>query len=195
MTQPYIVGDSSPFLKRVLIPFWVIRIAVMVLEVILYAAAIAYAAANKDDLDHIGIDERTASSVIAILVVILIIIASCLVLDIICIVKRSRRTLSPRFFLIANVIQTAVWLVLFILTMLGVSSPIAFIIAIVIFASFVGLLIYSSVIYHKFRKGTLRGNYAPANQPSAYNGAYSANEPTKPYDANAPRYEMDNRYA
>ncbi|KAJ0168378.1 hypothetical protein CTA2_6730 [Colletotrichum tanaceti] len=155
MTQPYVVGDSSPFLKRVLIPFWVVRVAVMVLEIILYAAAVAYTAANRDSLDHIDVDGRTAGALIAILVVILLIVAGCLVLDIVCIVKRSRRTLSPRFFLVANVIQTTVWLVLFILTMFGVSRPIAFVIAIVVFASFVGLLIYSSVIYHRFRKGSL----------------------------------------
>ncbi|OBR14624.1 hypothetical protein CH63R_03350 [Colletotrichum higginsianum IMI 349063] len=181
MTQSYVVGDSSPFLKRVLIPFWVIRVAVMVFEVILYAAAVAYTAANRDNLDHIDIDidERTAGALIAILVVILLIVAGCLILDIVCIVKRSRRTLSPRFFLVANVIQTTVWLILFVLTMFGVSSPVAFAIAIVVFASFVGLLIYSSVIYHKFRKGTLGGNNAPGTNPST---------PPKPYNTS---YEHD----
>ncbi|KAK2013630.1 hypothetical protein LZ32DRAFT_604412 [Colletotrichum eremochloae] len=199
MTPPYIVGDSSPFLKRVLIPFWVIRIAIMVLEIVIYAAIIAFASANKETLNDAGLSDATTPTFIAILVVILVIIASCLILDIVCIVKRSRRTLSPRFFLISNTIQTTVWLVLFILILMNVSSPIAFIIAVVIFASFLGLLIYSSIIYHRFRKGTLRGNYAPANQSSAYNqplsytGGHAANEPTKPYDANAPRYEMDNR--
>ncbi|KAK1962043.1 hypothetical protein LY78DRAFT_740567 [Colletotrichum sublineola] len=200
MTSPYIVGDSSPFLKRVLIPFWVIRIAIMVLEIVVYAAVIAFASADKETLNDAGLSDATTPTVIAILVVILVIIASCLILDIVCIVKRSRRTLSPRFFLISNTIQTTVWLVLFILTLMGISSPIAFIIAVVIFASFLGLLIYSSIIYHRFRKGTLRGNYAPANQSSAYNqplsytAGHTANEPTKPYDANAPRYEMDNRH-
>ncbi|KDN69732.1 hypothetical protein CSUB01_11225 [Colletotrichum sublineola] len=208
MTSPYIVGDSSPFLKRVLIPFWVIRIAIMVLEIVVYAAVIAFASADKETLNDAGLSDATTPTVIAILVVILVIIASCLILDIVCIVKRSRRTLSPRFFLISNTIQTTVWLVLFILTLMGISSPIAFIIAVVILtnsaffvsASFLGLLIYSSIIYHRFRKGTLRGNYAPANQSSAYNqplsytAGHTANEPTKPYDANAPRYEMDNRH-
>ncbi|GJD05379.1 hypothetical protein ColKHC_14204 [Colletotrichum higginsianum] len=171
MTQSYVVGDSSPFLKRVLIPFWVIRVAVMVFEVILYAAAVAYTAANRDNLDHIDIDidERTAGALIAILVVILLIVAGCLILDIVCIVKRSRRTLSPRFFLVANVIQTTVWLVLFVLTMFGVSSPIAFAIAIVVF-----------VIYHKFRKGTLGGNNAPGTNtsipPKPYNTSYEHDE-------------------
>ncbi|KAK2033481.1 hypothetical protein LX32DRAFT_635176 [Colletotrichum zoysiae] len=195
MAQPYIVGDSSPFLKRVLVPFWVLRIAIMVLETILYAASIAIFSSNRDQVNDIGGSDSTATTVIAIIAVILAIILGCLILDIICIVKRSRRTLSPRFFLIANVIQTTVWLVLFVLSVIGGRSPIGFIIAIIIFASFLGLLIYSSIIYHRFRKGALRGNYAPANQPSAYTGAHAANEPTKPLDANAPRYEMDNRYA
>ncbi|EFQ32866.1 hypothetical protein CGRA01v4_07798 [Colletotrichum graminicola] len=190
MTQPYIVGDSSPFLKRVLIPFWVIRIAIMLFYIIIYSAAAAYASANKNALFDGG---STSTTVIAVLVVILVIVVCCLILDIICIVKRSRRTLSPRFFLISNVIQTTVWLVLLILAVVGIRSPLGFIIAIVVFASFLGLLIYSSIVYHKYKKGYAPANHA--NQPSAYTGAYTANEPTKPSDANAPRYEMDNRYA
>ncbi|OHE98395.1 hypothetical protein CORC01_06391 [Colletotrichum orchidophilum] len=196
MAQAYIIGDSSPFLKRVLIPFWVIRIAIMILEIILYAASIAIAASNRGTLNRIGDDNRTAGWVMGILAVIMVIIAACLILDVICIVKRSRRTLSPKFFLVANVIQTLVWLILFILTIIGGGSAFGFIIAAVILASFIGLLIYASVIYHRFRKGTLpRGNYAPANPTTGYTGGYTANEPNKTYDPNAPRYEMNQRYA
>ncbi|KAK1727078.1 uncharacterized protein BDZ83DRAFT_614074 [Colletotrichum acutatum] len=196
MTQAYIIGDSSPFLKRVLIPFWVIRIAIMVLEIVLYAGTIAVAASNKEALNDYGDDNRTASWVIGVLCVIMVIILICLILDIVCIVKRSRRTLSPKFFLVSNVIQTLVWVILFILTIIGAGGAFTFIIAIVVLASFVGLLIYASVIYHKFRKGTLpRGNYAPANPSTGYTGGYASNEPNKTYDPNAARYEMDQRYA
>ncbi|WYZ40960.1 hypothetical protein EsH8_IV_001301 [Colletotrichum jinshuiense] len=211
MTQPYIVGDSSPFLKRVLIPFWIVRVAIMLLEIIIYAFAIAVFSRNQEELNDIGGIERTAGMVIGVSAVIVAIITCCLILDIVCIVKRSRRTLSPLFFLISNVLQSLVWTVLFILAIIGGSSAFGFIIAIVVYASFFGLLIYASVIYHRFRKGTLRGNYAPANNPAAYTGGYPSdahanqpiaygggypnNEPVKPYDTSAPRYEMDSRYA
>lgn len=48
--------------------------------------------------------------------------------------------------------------------------------------SFIGLLVYASVIFHKDRKGTLRGSYAPAARsaessnlvaPTKYGFAYS----------------------
>lgn len=42
-------------------------------------------------------------------------------------------------------------------------------------ASFIGLLIYASVIFHKSRKGSLRANYAPAAagmEPLGHNTAY-----------------------
>jgi hypothetical protein len=36
--------------------------------------------------------------------------------------------------------------------------------------SFLGLLIYASVIYHRHRKGTLQGFYAPANSQPQFQG-------------------------
>ncbi|KAE9573527.1 hypothetical protein CGCF415_v002799 [Colletotrichum fructicola] len=195
MSQKYTVGDGSPFLKRIVIPFYIIRIAVMLLQIVLYGITIGYASSNRSELNDIGGTTKTASWVIAILVVVMMIIIGCLLLDLICIIKRSRRTLTPRFFLICNCIQTAVWTILFALTVAGSEGrAITVIINIIIYASFIGLLIYASVIYHKHRKGTLGGAYAPANQnqPTAYNG-YANEQQPKPYSSQP--YEMDNRYA
>ncbi|KAI8169507.1 hypothetical protein K4K49_003838 [Colletotrichum sp. SAR 10_70] len=215
MSQKYTVGDGSPFLKRIVIPFYIIRIAVMLLQIVLYGITIGYASSNRSELNDIGGTTKTASWVIAILVVVMIIIIGCLLLDLVCIIKRSRRTLTPRFFLICNwfvpsipargcggiltfalgSIQTAVWTILFALTVAGSEGrAITVIINIIIYASFIGLLIYASVIYHKHRKGTLGGAYAPANQnqPTAYN-SYANEQQPKPYSSQP--YEMDNRYA
>ncbi|KAF3808266.1 hypothetical protein GCG54_00006885 [Colletotrichum gloeosporioides] len=204
MSQKYTVGDGSPFLKRVVIPFYIIRIAVMLLQIVLYGITIGYASSNRSELNDIGGTTKTASWVIAILVVVMIIIIGCLLLDLVCIIKRSRRTLTPRFFLICNCsmltsalgsIQTAVWTILFALTVAGSEGrAITVVINIIIYASFIGLLIYASVIYHKHRKGTLGGAYAPANQnqPTTYNG-YANEQQPKPYSSQP--YEMDNRYA
>jgi hypothetical protein len=123
MSKHHIVGDESPFLKRVLIPFWVVRDIIMLLEMALYGLAIgAFVAAKQrldDELNSQYGTTASATTAVAILAVILVIITVCLALDIVCIVKRSRRTLTPPFFLGVNIAQTAVWTILFILSMIG----------------------------------------------------------------------------
>lgn len=129
MGQPYIVGDSSPFLKRVLIPFWVIRIIVMVGTIGVYAVAIAAVSSLRDSDVGRGFSsgdiKKAKSIILAIAAVVMVLVLICLILDIVSIVKRSRRKLSPRFFLISNVLQTTLWLVLFILSMVGGTSGLA----------------------------------------------------------------------
>lgn len=102
MSPKYTVGDGSPFLKRVIVPFYVVRMVVMFLEIIIYGMAIAFIAANKDDLDREVGQDGASNIAVAIVAVIMVIIICCLLLDLICIIKRSRRTLTPLFFLIAN---------------------------------------------------------------------------------------------
>jgi hypothetical protein len=115
MASQHAVGDS-PFLKRVLVPFWVIRIIIMAIYAAVYIAALAAIGAFSDEindaLEDEGYSRSTMGTVIGVVVVVLVIVLLCLILDILCIIKRSRRSLSPRFFLITNVIQTTVWVVL-----------------------------------------------------------------------------------
>ncbi|KAM0330120.1 hypothetical protein ACHAQA_004292 [Verticillium albo-atrum] len=173
------VGDASPFLKRVLIPFWCVRIFVMAINVVVYVLAISVVAQYKDDISHFETEFGTnlaPNAIIAIWVVIMVIIALCLILDLVAIIKRARRNLSPKFFLIINVVQTFVWTVLFALL------------------SFVGLLIYASVIFHKHRKGTLE--YAPAANPANPATGYNPHvvQPGVGYAPNA-GYAPNNQYA
>ncbi|TDZ23889.1 hypothetical protein C8034_v009301 [Colletotrichum sidae] len=195
MSQRYTVGDGSPFLKRVIIPFYVIRIVVMAIDIIAYGLLIGVIASNKDYLDDRTGDETSVSVAIAVAVVLMLIVAACLLLDVLCLIKRSRRTLTPTFFLVANCIETGIWTVLFIISMVGVAgtrnSALSVIIAIIIYASFIGVLIYAGVLYHRHRKGTLRSDYAAATQgqPAAYE-PYS-NQSAKPNN----QHELDNRYA
>ena len=125
MASQHVVGDS-PFLKRVLIPFWVVRIIIMLIYAAVYVAALAAIGGFSDEindaLEDEGVERSSLGAVVAVVVVVLVIILVCLILDILCIIKRSRRTLSPRFFLITNVIQTAVWVVLMGLSLAGASS-------------------------------------------------------------------------
>lgn len=135
MSKHQVVGDS-PFLKRVLIPFWVVRILVMVVDIAIYGLAIGTIVAFKDDLDDElyddGYSSQTTTTVIAILAVVMILIIACLALDIVCIVKRARRTLSPKFFLIVNILQTILWTIMFVLSMLGARAGLAIVLGIVV---------------------------------------------------------------
>lgn len=122
MSAPFIVGDSSPFLKRVLIPFWVIRILIMLIQIALYGIVIAGLSIFKDDMRRLANEYNTALSynaVFAVSCIIIAIVLLCLILDIVCIVKRARRTLSPPLFFGINLAQSLFYTVNFILAMIG----------------------------------------------------------------------------
>lgn len=136
MASQHVVGDS-PFLKRVLIPFWVIRIIIMLIYAAVYIAALAAFGAFSDEindaLEDEGYQRSSMGAIIGVMVVVLVIVLVCLILDVVSIIKRSKRTLSPRFFLITNVIQTTVWVVLMGLSLAGsVASAANIIIPIII---------------------------------------------------------------
>ncbi|KAM7182967.1 hypothetical protein V8F33_013896 [Rhypophila sp. PSN 637] len=197
MPEPYVIGDSSPFLKRVLIPFWVVRIIVMVVLIGIFAVGIAGVASftgfDGRFENETGMSLKQAkSTVIAIFAVIMVLILICLILDIVCIVKRSRRTLSPRFFLVVNILQTLLWLIFFILLAVGQSTPLGIGIGIIVLLSFLGMLIYASVIFHFFRNGKLGtgGKYQPAYNPEL-GTAGIANQTPQPYAPNTPYGQAD----
>lgn len=123
MASHYVVGDS-PFLKRVLIPFWTLRIVLMAIEIVAYIMAIVMLSSNSNNgvIDQSPSAFRTA---MAVAIVFLLIIIATLVLDIVCIYKRVKRTLSPLFFLVVNVIQTAIWTVLFALWTSATGNPVS----------------------------------------------------------------------
>lgn len=98
----------------------------MVVEIAIYAFAVGIIASNKKNYQHI----YTRS--LAFLAVIEIILVLCLLLDITCIIKRARRTLSPRFFFATNLIQTVIFVVLFVLSMFSAMTVLNLILNIVI---------------------------------------------------------------
>ncbi|CEF74451.1 unnamed protein product [Fusarium graminearum] len=160
--SPYIVGESSPFLKRVLVPLWCIRVLVMLANiaslVLVLVVAIPQMERQQQPVDKQLIEQGFVVDYQALMIntiVVLILILPCIVFDIICIIKRSRRNLSPVFFLVANVIQFTIWTILFALSMRGGGSSSSIALGIVVYLSFAAMLGYASYIYHKFRKGTL----------------------------------------
>lgn len=107
--------DTSPFRKLVLVPLWLIRDLVMTINIALLALiifAFAYAE-RKGKHDEMGNGWKelrktgvTAGTVIAVAAVNMAIIMLCLILDLVCLVKRIRHTLTPKFFLVSNSVQT-----------------------------------------------------------------------------------------
>ncbi|RGP72499.1 cys met metabolism pyridoxal phosphate-dependent enzyme [Fusarium sporotrichioides] len=158
----YVVGESSPFLKRVLVPLWCIRILVMLANIVSLALMLVVIIPEMESQQQ-AVDEQLIAQGLAVdyqalminTIIVLILIFPCIVFDIICIIKRSRRSLSPIFFLVANVIQFTIWTVLFALSMRGGGSSSSIAIGIVIYLSFAGMLGYASYVYHQFRKGNL----------------------------------------
>lgn len=147
----HVPGDESPFLKRVLIPFWCVRIFVMGIDVIAYGLVIgilgAYQNNNGNLQDKINGDlennddwedfkskynvKSTINAAIAVLSVILVLMLVCLSLDFVCIFKRAKRSLTPKFFLIVNVIQTTFWTILFIMSFFGAYTSFAHVLSVI----------------------------------------------------------------
>lgn len=153
--------DTSPFRKLVLVPLWVIRDLVMAINIALLALIIfAFAYADrKNKQDELGDawkelrkDGVTAGTIIAIASVNMAIIMLCLILDLVCLVKRIRHTLSPKFFLVSNSIQTVIWTVLFALSMVGTRTVGPIVIAVLVYLTFIGMLIYAIVVYRREKR-------------------------------------------
>lgn len=191
--MPSIQKDNTSWKKRILIPFWVVRILFLLLLIGLYAIALAalgvYSHRNSDD-DVVQSSAWKLGIGLAVFFMVLLIL--CVVLDIISIILFMRHSLKPKVMLVFNVIQSAIWLFVIILQIMSVAqgaSPAGLIVCLVIgyvyflslfppplslgspltkscSTSFVVLLVYSSINCHRARKNAKRGNYAPANNPA-----------------------------
>ncbi|KAK8198232.1 uncharacterized protein BKA78DRAFT_377732 [Phyllosticta capitalensis] len=176
--MPRYTHDTSPWLKRVLIPFWVIRIILMVLIAISFGVGLAVIAVNaKKEDDNDDDDDGTVTNgngdgdgvrirggQIATIVVFFVLVLVCLTLDIIAVVKHARHNLRPKTFLIFNAVQTLFWaavLVIDIVSAVRTRSALSFLFALVVFALFLGLLIYAIVVYRRARRDAARGAYVP----------------------------------
>ena len=124
MAAPYIRRESSPFLKRVLIPFWVLRVLVLLIGLLTWGFTFGALVALSADSDlkeahRTSLALRTVMAISGVIVGILLI---CLIIEIAMIVKRGRRTLSPAWFLGSNIFQFTIILIMFILSVIGAQS-------------------------------------------------------------------------
>ncbi|KAJ4361213.1 hypothetical protein N0V95_002096 [Ascochyta clinopodiicola] len=158
--------------KRILVPFWTMRICIMLFLIGLYAIALGA-------VHSVG---EFAKPVIASLVVWLLFIVICLLIDVLAIVLFLRDALKPGTFLTMNCFQTGFFGGILISDLVAIvrgtsSEGIGF--SIFVFLTFVGLLIYSAIGYHRAKKQAQRGNYVVAHNP-AVSTAYAVPHPDAP---------------
>lgn len=126
MTAPYIRRQSSPFLKRVLIPFWILRTIILLAGLASYGLVLAALIVFTDDIlefENTYDTRLSLASAKAIIGVVMGLLLLCLILELVCFIKRCRRTLSPAFFLGANIVQSVFIIGMFILSMIGARTP------------------------------------------------------------------------
>ncbi|KAI5358608.1 hypothetical protein Slin14017_G108910 [Septoria linicola] len=181
--------------KRVLIPFWTIQLIFLVILLVLFSFSVALVRDYQDNYaDYDGTDRINRPVYRAFNAVAAVYISLCaltIIFDITEIILLARNRLSPKLVVAFSAIITLVWAVILILQIVGsvggaTESALGFIFIIVVFATALGQLIYSSVILHRYRKGHFasRGTYstaatAPANAEAGVvgSGTYTAYNP------------------
>lgn len=122
-----------------------------------YAWALHYAA------------NRTSTPAIAVIVVFMLLLVICVLLDVLAILMFARDALKPTTFLIFNVIQTGIWFIVILLDIVAIVRGARWsglIGSIIVFLSFLGLLIYAAIGYRREKANARRGQYAPAVNPA-----------------------------
>ncbi|ROT35244.1 hypothetical protein SODALDRAFT_320625 [Sodiomyces alkalinus F11] len=156
--QTYVYGVSSPFKKRYLLPFWVIRVATMLGNFIVYAFALGFIGQNRSEIDRVSDEFNTlldVDGIIAVIAVSFVLITLTLGIDVVTIVQRCRRTLTPKFFVIANSAQTAAWVVLLVLSLFGANTGSMIVLGAITLGAFIALLGYSAIIFSRERRGKI----------------------------------------
>ncbi|CAL8577450.1 hypothetical protein XPA_003278 [Xanthoria parietina] len=179
--------DRQPWLKRVLIPFWVFQSLFMVILIGFSAWIISYKQSSNPTL-----------------VLIFACINTTLILSEIFLFVRQR--LQPLLYLILQTIKTSLWAVLFgmgVVDVVGNSrqgspySPLDLFTSIVqvtiVLLSFLGTLIYASVIYRRHRRGTPYHRSRPKPSSSLSSSfiplATEHPSPSTDYTAKTPHYD------
>ncbi|GIZ49769.1 hypothetical protein CKM354_001279600 [Cercospora kikuchii] len=166
---------SQMWLKRVLIPFWIVQLIFVTILLVLFTFSLAVVRDYQEDYaDSYGVGRISKPAYRAFNGVAAVYIALCaltIIFDLTEIILLARKRLSPTVVVTFNSILTLVWAVVLILQIVGTAagaraSALGFIFIIVVLATSLGKLIYSSVILHRYRIGQFatRGTYSsPAN--------------------------------
>ncbi|KAF1912705.1 hypothetical protein BDU57DRAFT_542516 [Ampelomyces quisqualis] len=164
--------------KRILIPFWIIRICLMVFIIAAYSWTLRHLKELKD-----VIQPAVASVVVFMLFIVIV-----LLIDILAIVLFLRDALKPGTFLTMNCFQTGFWAGVVIMDIVAIgrgASAVGIGFSVFVFVTFIGLLIYAAVGYSRAKKAARRGQYAPAHNPA---GPAPIGQPPQ-YQSAAPFHE------
>lgn len=177
-TQPNAVPNWK---KRILIPFWIVRIAIMTISL---GMLIWMAATLNDGTMY---DKNEIKPAIGGLIVTILFIAVIILLDVLAIFMFANKKLSAGRFMLLNCFGTGFWGVNLIIQIASIGSSngtngASIGLGVFIFLSFLGLLIYSSILYHRERKARKQGAYALTNNPNTtpYNASPYNNSPYQP---------------
>jgi hypothetical protein len=136
---------------------------------------------NSPSLSTLNKSTKAPNSVFATLVALLALV---LFLDILQMIMFCCSRLTPKTLLVLNVIQTAFWLGMLVLSIVGAARatvPVGVVFPIIAFLLYLGLLIYASVVFHRERKTGGRGYYAQSPKADRFDQSYAMNGPQTAY--------------
>ncbi|EMD67968.1 hypothetical protein COCSADRAFT_267217 [Bipolaris sorokiniana ND90Pr] len=145
--------------KRILVPFWIVRICLMIFIIAIFAYTLR---TLKDLKDFTEPGPGTVVLFILFMVIVLLI-------DVLAILLFLRDKLKPGTFLTMNCFQTGFWAGVLIVDFVAIGhgvSPVGIGFSIFVFLTFLGLLIYSIIGHRRAKAAAQRGHYAPAHNPA-----------------------------
>ncbi|MCJ1339410.1 hypothetical protein MMC09_004699 [Bachmanniomyces sp. S44760] len=171
-------SKNGPWLKRVLVPFWVIQDFFMLLLI----AVVAFALSIEDE-------EGPRRVTFASYIIFLLVCSLCLILNITEHILFGRRNLQPLTYLMFNIVKCTTWLIIFCISCANFEKESGlswygglnlifggFIENLIVLLAFVGSLIYASVIFHRQR---ISHHQYSAYNPQGY-GPTSYHAPLNP---------------
>ncbi|KAL0261702.1 hypothetical protein SLS55_003132 [Diplodia seriata] len=171
--------ETSPWKKRVLLPIWIIRDGLTVIIIAMYAFILSVLIRDPtDDLDQ-DFDDKTINTAKILVAVFLTLFIVSLLLDVWCMIQYVRHSLSPRTFLIINVLQLLFWIGIIVLQIVGnaaLGHVYVSIFGIAALLLYISLFIYAVTVFRRDRRlrASNSGHYAPAVNPT--NNHLSAQE-------------------
>ncbi|XP_014561025.1 hypothetical protein COCVIDRAFT_87987 [Bipolaris victoriae FI3] len=145
--------------KRILVPFWIVRICLMIFIIAIFAYTLR---TLKDLKDFTEPGPGTVVLFILFMVIVLLI-------DVLAILLFLRDKLKPGTFLTMNCFQTGFWAGVLIVDFVAIghgASPVGIGFSVFVFLTFLGLLIYSVIGHRRAKAAAQRGHYAPAHNPA-----------------------------
>ncbi|KAM0722888.1 hypothetical protein Q7P37_001086 [Cladosporium fusiforme] len=187
------MAPPKMWLKRVLIPLWVVELIIMGIFFIL--AGILIGAVNSV-MDDYRFDEADGAAWLASAGTVMGLSGLTILLTVIEIGSLAAHRLNPSFHLASACIKTTIWTIWFILSAaasahVGSSSALDVVLSLLVALCAIGQLIYGSIIVHRVRTGFYRNDgHVTYDGGNAYNGRNSHGNYNGEMDAYQPRKDV-----